>query len=102
MDENMDTTMNMTLQTTLRHTGHRQTRQRATRIRPIVLALVVSVVAVLAAVTAHVVFGVGETPIVIGTLVVASIAGWFNAETGTRATVTPLDGRRATGMRSAA
>jgi hypothetical protein len=89
MDENMDMRNN-------------DTNRTPTRIRPIVLALVVSVVAALAAVTAHVVFGVGETPIVIGTLVVASIAGWLNAETGVRATVTPLDGRRSTGMRSAA
>jgi hypothetical protein len=73
-----------------------------TRIRPVILALVVSAVAAVAAVAAHVVFGVGETPIVIGTLVVASIAGWLNAETGQRATVTPLDGHRADGLRSAA
>lgn len=89
MDENMDMRTN-------------DTNRTPTRIRPIVLALVVSVAAALTAVTAHVVFGVGETPIVIGTLVVASIAGWLNAEPATRATVTPLDGRRATGMRSAA
>jgi hypothetical protein len=73
-----------------------------TRIRPIVLALVVSIVAAVGAVTANLVFGIGETPIVIGTLVLASIAGWLNAETGTRATVTPLDGHRATALRSAA
>jgi fatty acid desaturase len=101
MDENMDTTMNTTLQTARHRTARHRTRQ-TTRIRPIVLALAVSVVAVLAAVTAHVVFGVGETPIVIGTLVVASIAGWFNAETGTRASVTPLGGRRDSELSSAA
>lgn len=90
MTNNTDRTMDTTPNTT------------PTRIRPIVLALVVSVVAAIAAVTANVVFGIGETPIVIGTLVVASIAGWLNAETGTRATVTPLDGRRTSELRSAA
>lgn len=94
MDEKMDMTMNTTFPATRNTTP--------TRVRPVVLALVVSAVAALAAVTAHLVFGVGETPIVIGTLVVASVVGWLNAETGTRATVTPLDGRRAEGMRSAA
>lgn len=59
---------------------------------PIALAAIVSVVAVAVAVTAHLAFGVGETPLVIGTLVVASIIGWVNADRRSTATVTPMPG----------
>lgn len=44
------------------------------------LATVVSIVAVVVAVVLHTVAGVAEGPLVIGTLVVASLVGWVHAE----------------------
>lgn len=55
-----------------------RTTDRSVRVSPLVLAAVVSVVAALIAVVANVVIGIGEAPLVIGTLVVASVAGWTN------------------------
>lgn len=50
----------------------------APRISPLVLALVISLVAATVAVIGNVVMGLGEAPLVIGTLLVASLAGWAN------------------------
>jgi fatty acid desaturase len=49
-----------------------------TRIHPVVLATVVSAVAAVIAAVANAAAGVGEVPLVIGTLVIASIVGWVN------------------------
>lgn len=69
-----------------------QTDQTAARVSPLLLAVLVSALAALVAVTANVVFGVGETPLVIGTLVVASVVGWVNAERSARSAQFPVDG----------
>lgn len=47
---------------------------------PVRLAALVSLVAVVVAVVLHLVAGVAETPLVVGTLVVASLVGWVHAE----------------------
>lgn len=52
---------------------------RVHRVETVTLASSISIVALLAATFLHVVLGVHETPLVIGTLVLASIAGWINA-----------------------
>lgn len=53
-------------------------RSVTARVHPIALAAVASLVAAVLALAAHVAFGVGETPLVIGTLLVTSVAGWAN------------------------
>lgn len=54
---------------------------RPERVNPMALAAVVSVVAAVVAVVGNLVMGIGEAPLVIGTLVVASVAGWANVPT---------------------
>lgn len=63
-----------------------------TRIHPALLAAATSVLAAAIAIAAHVVFGIGETPLVIGTLVVASAIGWSNTSAVDRPRVAPIDG----------
>lgn len=62
------------------------------RIQPVLLASVVSALAAVVAVVGHVVLGLGETPLVIGTLVASSVIGWINAEPRHHTQVTPLPG----------
>lgn len=50
----------------------------STRVQPVMLAMVASLVAATLAVVAHLVVGVGEMPLVVGTLLVASLIGWRN------------------------
>lgn len=56
-----------------------QPRRRAQRIETVTLASSISIVALLTATVLHVVVGVQEVPLVVGTIIVASIAGWVNA-----------------------
>ncbi len=66
---------------------------RLRRVETVMLASSISIVALLVATFLHVVVGVQETPLVIGTIVVASIAGWINAYLPTDADA-PSDGGR--------
>lgn len=59
-----------------RHTT--TSRRPSVRVSPFLLAAVVSTVAALAALVLHGVAGVAEMPLVVGTILVASLAGWFN------------------------
>ena len=52
---------------------------RPRRVETVTLASSISIVALLVATLLHVVLGVHEMPLVIGTIVLASIAGWINA-----------------------
>ena len=52
---------------------------RHRRVEIVTLASVTSIVALLAATFFHVVLGVHETPLVIGTILLASVVGWINA-----------------------
>lgn len=55
---------------------HRRTHLH--RVNSWVLASVLSVIALTAAVVLHTLAGVAEQPLVIGTIVVASLASWVN------------------------
>jgi fatty acid desaturase len=68
----------MTMLTT--HSAPTTIAERRPAVPPVRLAAIVSIVAVVVAVVLHTVAGVAETPLVVGTLVVASLAGWVNAE----------------------
>ena len=64
---------------------------RMRRVDTVTLASTLSILALLIATVLHVVFGVGEAPLVIGTILLASIAGWINASLPQRASA-PTDG----------
>jgi hypothetical protein len=57
----------------------RHPRRRLHRIEIVTLASSVSIVALLLATALHLLAGVDEGPLVVGTILVASIAGWINA-----------------------
>jgi hypothetical protein len=57
----------------------REPRAKFRRVETVTLASSVSIVALLVATALHLFAGVDEVPLVIGTIVVASIAGWVNA-----------------------
>ena len=57
----------------------REPRRRFHRVETVTLASSVSIVALLIATALHLLAGVHETPLVIGTILIASIAGWVNA-----------------------
>ncbi len=57
----------------------RYPRRRLHRIEIVTLASSVSIVALLLAAALHVFAGIAEGPLVVGTILVASIAGWVNA-----------------------
>jgi hypothetical protein len=75
------------------HGFHRPTRRaRLRRVDTVTLASSVSILALLVTTVLHSLAGVGESPLVIGTIVVASIAGWVNA--ALPGAQTPADGGR--------
>lgn len=51
------------------------------RVNPLLLAVVSSAVAAVLAAVGHIVFGLGEVPLVIATLLAASAVGWLNVDT---------------------
>lgn len=57
----------------------RQPRRRFHRVETVTLASSVSIAVLLVATALHVLVGVDEGPLVIGTILIASIAGWINA-----------------------
>jgi hypothetical protein len=71
----------------------RAPRHRFHRVETITLASSISIVALLVATALHTLAGVDEVPLVIGTILVASVAGWINAYLPTAA-ATPGDGGR--------
>ena len=54
-------------------------RRKFHRVETVTLASSVSIIALLTATALHVLAGVHETPLVIGTILIGSIAGWVNA-----------------------
>jgi hypothetical protein len=65
-------------------------RRRFHRVEIVTLASSISIVALLVATALHTLAGVAEVPLVIGTILVASVAGWVNAYLP--AAATPDDG----------
>lgn len=57
----------------------REAHRKFHRVETVTLASSVSIVALLVAAALHFFAGVNEGPLVIGTILVASIAGWVNA-----------------------
>lgn len=66
------------------HPASTTTSEHRPGLSPVRLATLVSLVAVVVAVALHTIAGVAEGPLVVGTLVVASVAGWVNAERSAR------------------
>jgi hypothetical protein len=71
----------------------RHPRRKFHRVETVTLASSVSIVALLIATGLHRFAGIAEAPLVIGTIVVASVAGWINAYLPGPA-ATPGDGGR--------
>jgi hypothetical protein len=71
----------------------RHPRRRFHRIETVTLASSVSIVALLIATALHLLAGIAEGPLVIGTILVASVAGWINAYLPAEAAA-PGDGGR--------
>lgn len=69
----------------------REPRRRLHRMETVTLASSISIVALLVATSLHTLAGVDEFPLVIGTILVASVAGWINAYLPPTA-ATPGDG----------